>query len=312
MITLNNINEKVRFDEPSHTYTRVSDGVQLTGVTTMMKKMGISHNYDGIPEDVLLKAAEHGHKIHNACYETHDGEIMDIPEVKFYNDEVMKRGLIPLASEYLVSDFTNIASAIDLVYTTEELAKQDMVILADIKTTANYDGEQLSWQLSIYKKLFEEQNPFIKVAGFIGVWLPNSEKYPDKKPQFKDVTGKPDAAVTKLIDCFSSGTQFVDPTAVALQKTAELAPISDKTFELLKQLDALKEMEKKFKAELMQFLVDNNITEPIEKCGVRVTYVPGTIKKSFDAKKFQKDHPDLYEEYMAESMVKESIRVKLK
>jgi len=56
----------VHFDEQSHTYT-TTDGVSLSGVTSIIKQVLFPDKYRGIPEGVLAKAAERGTEIHNEC-----------------------------------------------------------------------------------------------------------------------------------------------------------------------------------------------------------------------------------------------------
>lgn len=309
MIELNDINDKVCFNEEAHTYHRIDDGKELIGVTTMMKKMGLSHNYDGIPHDVLAKAAEHGHLIHNACYLSHSGGSTDREEVKMYSKMVSDAGYKMIANEYLVSDFNNIASCIDCVYTTDELEKKGKVIIADIKTTASYDKEQVEWQLSFYKWLFEEQNPFYEVAEMYCIWLPNLDKYPSKIPAMYQILGKPTDAVVSIVSNFADG--LYKPEEV-IESNNELAPINEEWVMFLRKLDELKKREAAFKETLLEWMAQNSPSESIEKNGVRVTYVPGTLSKKFDTTSFKKDHPDLYAQYCKDSLVKESIRIKLK
>lgn len=42
--------------------------------------------------------------------------------------------------------------------------------------------------------------------------------------------------------------------------------------------------------------------------GLKFTYVRPSKRKSFDSKKFQEDHPEIYDKYVKESEVKASIR----
>lgn len=42
--------------------------------------------------------------------------------------------------------------------------------------------------------------------------------------------------------------------------------------------------------------------------GLKFTYVRPSTRKTFDSKKFQEDHPEMYDKYVKESNVKASIR----
>ena len=130
MKRLNLIKSPVVFNQELHTYHL--DGVELSGVTGMLHKTLFADKYAGISEEILNKAAAYGTSVHEGVelFETmgiNDGS----QEVKNYNTIKTYAGFNFEASEYLVSDEQNIASCIDLVYTTEE----GEIILADIKTT---------------------------------------------------------------------------------------------------------------------------------------------------------------------------------
>ena len=58
MIELNDISSDIRFDESEHRYIRVFDSKELCGVTTMLRKVGLSVDYGDIPDEVLYKAAD--------------------------------------------------------------------------------------------------------------------------------------------------------------------------------------------------------------------------------------------------------------
>ena len=73
------------------------------------------------------------------------------------------------------------------------------------------------------------------------------------------------------------------------------------------QLDIMEEELKKNFKEVME---KNNIThfETLNK-EFKVTYVPETISKRFDSKKFKEDHEDLYNEYQIESKRSSYVRM---
>lgn len=56
---------------------------------------------------------------------------------------------------------------------------------------------------------------------------------------------------------------------------------------------------------------DKNITK-IESDEVLINYVAPTDKETFDSKKFRTEHPDMYDEYVKFTSVKDSIRIKIK
>lgn len=56
---------------------------------------------------------------------------------------------------------------------------------------------------------------------------------------------------------------------------------------------------------------EKNITK-VESEELTISYVAPTDKESFDSKSFRADHPDMYDEYVKISPVKDSIRIKVK
>ena len=333
MIELKDITQSILFDDVAHTYTRLSDGKVLCGVTTLLRNMGLSADYGGIDEKVLQRAAERGKLVHALCNKTDiiNEELTDFDVIDMYNslreqghisileDETgmyeaneylrlrKEQGLMPVTYEYLISDGENIASCIDEVYTTELLQKENAVILGDIKSTSTIHHLPLNWQLSIYKYLFELQNPGIKVAGIIGIWLPKRQ-YGEAKIFDAEEIAVND--VIRLIQCFANGEEFNPIAPIAPKQDNLLAPIQDLA-DVLRKIDVLKKRETEIREQMAQWMVENNVPI-IEHDGVSVMYVPGTLSKRFDSRSFKADHKDLYEQYCKETMVKESIRVKIK
>ena len=154
---------QVVFNELDHTY--MFNGKQLSGVTSMLSRTLFRDKYKGISKEVLAKAADYGHNIHEQIELVDSlGVTSDPPAVQDYLRMKSDLGVSTLASEYLVSDEDLIASSIDIVFND--------LSLVDIKTTSKLDMEYLSWQLSIYAYLFERQNPSLKVPRLMAIWLP--------------------------------------------------------------------------------------------------------------------------------------------
>lgn len=159
------VKSEVVFNELDHSYTL--NGKRLSGVTSMLSRTLFRDKYKGISKEVLAKAADYGHNIHEQIELVDSlGVTSDTPAVQEYLRMKAELGLTTLEGEYLVSDEDMIASSIDIVFSD--------LTLADIKTTSKLDMEYLSWQLSIYAYLFERQNPTLKVPRLLAIWLPKS------------------------------------------------------------------------------------------------------------------------------------------
>lgn len=167
--TIELVKSQVVFNELDHTY--MFNGKQLSGVTSMLSRTLFRGKYKGISKEVLAKAADYGHNIHEQI-ELVDtlGVTSDTPAVQDYIRIKKEYGLMPIANEYLISDEETIASSIDIVYGVE--GANEYVDITDVKTTSKLDMAYLSWQLSMYAHLFERQNPMLKVRRQLAIWLP--------------------------------------------------------------------------------------------------------------------------------------------
>ena len=88
--------------------------------------------------------------------------------------------------------------------------------------------------------------------------------------------------------------------------------------EVLQKLKAYNEI--KLKASLLEQEIKRDLQEAMEKYDVKkwdndvfsATYVAPTTRKIFDSKRFEKELPELFEEYQTTSDVKGSVRIKYK
>ena len=181
------VKSKVRFDEEHHRYFLGEK--ELSGITGTLIKKAFPDTYKGIPDAILAKAAERGSVVHQnlELFDTicnSDVNIMPsvLPEVKDYNEMLISYGLHHIDSEYLVTDNENFASAIDKVLADDE----GNIYLADIKTTSTLHYDNVSLQLSIYAKWFEEQNPDLKVKEIVCMWFKNGQSKFQPLPRVSD------------------------------------------------------------------------------------------------------------------------------
>ena len=179
----------VEFNEKEHSY--LLNGNELSGITGIISTRLFPQKYINVPESTLQKAAERGNNIHYQCALSDDLPIeSEYEEVINYKALIDKNELNVECSEYLVTDYKRIASAIDKVFRVSE----DEFILGDIKTTYRLDKKFLMWQLSIYAWLFELVNSGAKVKQLLGIWLKN------EKARLVEIERLPTEKVKALID----------------------------------------------------------------------------------------------------------------
>lgn len=286
----------VVFDSKSHTYTL--DGKQLSGITSLLDRQLFKDKYIGIPDEILRKAAERGTYIHQCCELADEGFLSDNEESKNYMRLKQKYNLNHEVSEYLVSDNQHVASCIDKVYRVDD----NTFYLGDIKTTYKLNREYVTWQLSIYAYLFELQNPGSKVSSIFAIWLRGSTA------QLVELDRVPDDKVAELLRCDSLGLQYgeKDETMPVLQSEAEGMII-----DIESQIKILTEKKKLLTEGIMKMMVGNGVYQ-LKGDRVSITRKTASVRKSFDKEKFEKDYPGVYDNYIKETPVSESLLIKIK
>lgn len=296
------VKSKVRFDEEQHRYFLGEK--ELSGITGTLIKKAFPDTYKGIPDAVLAKAAERGSVVHQnlELFDTvfnSDVNIMHsvLPEVKDYNEMIISYGLHHVDSEYLVTDNENFASAIDKVLADNE----GNIYLADIKTTATLHYDNVSLQLSIYAKWFEEQNPDLKVKEIVCMWFKNGQS------KFQPLPRVSDEQIDELINAYlADDAEYQYKVEVPEQFSA-----LEQEYRLITaRMDALKIKQDDLKEQIMK-MMEANKQKSIKTNIGSYSYVAATTKKTFDTKLFKDTEPDHYEYYLKETTTKPSIRIKL-
>jgi hypothetical protein len=270
----------------------------LEGLTGMIGRQLFPDKYKAVPENVLAKAAERGHRIHEEI-QVYDmfGEISS-EEVKWYADMKKDKKFDVIDSEYLVTDGTHFASAIDKV-----IVKDGKVCLADVKTTYELDKEYISWQLSIYKYLFNLLNPDIEVDKLYAIWVRDGAS-------LHEVPEIPQEEVIELLNCERQGIQYIrkDVATVEDEKAIEVVrQMSDVLVEIA-ELEAKRDA---FKKQLEEMFEQYGV-EKWDNDYFTITRVDGFTRETFDGKRFKEEHPELHKQYIKQTEVKPSIRIKLK
>lgn len=263
----------------------------------------------------------------------------DVSEELAYYRKVKPRKCRTIASEFTV-DHGNFASQIDCIWGDED----GNIYLVDHKTNNldSYPGgaaglkEYLSWQLSCYAVMFEKQTGY-KVKGLLGNWLRKGagelwriERKPDEQVLRLLATDiVPDghgrfAYINPEMQVTTAKVEEVKPTvkvvsAADMHTSNWLIPQADAQ-ELVAALEAIAEIKRQAdEAEARCQLLKDKLKEVMENAGIKswdtgifkATVKAASMRKTFDSKKFQADHPDMYQEYIKESETKSSILITL-
>lgn len=297
---------RIYFEPTSHSYL-LDDDVLLLGVTELMRKHNLGADYTGIPQARLKAAAEIGTELHREIQDYLEGKTIFASELV---DEVKALNLKFAASEYPVSDFQTIASAIDLVCVG---SAPDKAVLIDIKATEKYHRRALEWQLGLYKWLFEAQNPGIKVESLYCLHL---DKKARKMRGFIPVDGVSVEECEALLDAERNGLIYIDENAVPDVEEAlteaeatTLAQNAAKIAELEATLKVLKEADEQVRAKLLAYMEDKGLTE-MACPGGKFTRKAAYTQTRVDSKALQEKFPAVYAKVTRTSTVKSSISFK--
>ena len=293
---------RVTFIEESHQY--FIGKKELKGVTGTLIKKAFPDTYKNIPESVLMKAAERGGLIHNT-FETFcsifDADLKQYPnpteELLAFHSMLVAYDLHYVASEYLVTDGENFASAIDGIFSDSE----GNIYLVDYKTTATLHYDNVSLQLSIYAKWFEEQNPDLKVKEIVCMWFKNGQS------KFQPLPRVADWQIDDLINAyFADDAEYQYKVEVPEQFSA-----LEQEYRLVSaRMDALKIKQDDLKEKIMK-IMEANKQKSIKTNIGSYSYVDSTTKRTLDMKLFKEKYPNAYEKLTKVSISKPSIRIKL-
>lgn len=288
----------VLFNQEEHTYLNTQTGKMLQGITSTLLHRINPNKYAGIPQHILDNAAKRGSKVHE---EIELAETIGIepnsPEGKNYIRLKEEHGLNFLQSEYTVSDLEHYATNIDAIYEVEE----NIVDIADYKTTSKFDKESVSWQLSICAYFLELNNPKVRVRKLFGIWLRN------EIAQLIEVERHSDEEVKALIKSDIEGIGFDYSPAFPdyiTENEQSLYWLSKRIKELTEEYDAIK-------SEVLQKMIENK-DKSFDTGNILITVVAPSTRDTFDSKKFKTEHEDLYSQYSQKSTTKESLKLTIR
>lgn len=333
---------EVVFNEETHRYLR--GDAELSGITGLIHAVLLLGVYpdasDFVKKVQIPKAGYYGTCVHKAIQAWDE---LGIEMTKFPEKEHPTAGMLPaqdvsaelayyrkakprkcftIACEFTV-DYGNFASQIDCIWGDED----GNIYLVDHKTNNldYYPGgpeglkEYLSWQLSCYAFMFEQQTG-LKVKGLIGNWMRKGAG------ELWRIERKPNGLVQRLLSTEmykqdSGGFTYFNPEMqVFATKAEEVKPVATTTDALAVPVDVVSAITTLLRAEKAAKAMKEKLRELMESAGVSKWECPeftATIGKpsettTFDSKAFQADHPDLYEQYLKTTTRKGSFTQKLK
>jgi hypothetical protein len=288
----------IKFEETTHEYF-IGDK-KLISVTQLMRKHGLAPNYDNVPSEVLNAKAERGTLIHREIEKyIKSNEMGFTTELYNFIDYIKENNITVLESEKIVYNDI-VAGTADLFLLTE-----DVITIADIKTTASLHKEAVSWQLSIYAYLRGLSAGDYARRG--EVYHFNSEG----ELTVKEIPLKPFVEVERLFECERNGEIYQQALEIPEAELAELFKIETIIKHIEEQKKIAEEQAAELRAALMEAMEQNGVTS-FENENIKITYVAATTRASIDSTKLKKDLPEIAQQYTKTSNVKASLRITIK
>ena len=305
----------VKYDPITHTYTN-AEGLELSGITGIIKQFICPNIYAKVPAEVLESARVRGTKLHGLLELYANGTFANVTEEDaeiIDNFNAMALALEDyecIASEYVVSNNELTASPIDLL----ALDYEGNLTIIDLKTSHSLNVEFVTWQLNFYRYFLELQTG-LKTNNLQALHVSNG------KAKFVKVQIIANEYLDYMLFCAYNFVDFKNPLQVEEDKITKLEAIYREKKALEEQIKALEEQEDQIKAleeqedqikaEVIAEMKANAV-KTYESDTIRVTYKNASTRSTFDSKRFAEAEPEIYKNYLKTSETKESLTIKLK
>lgn len=295
----------VKYDPIDHTYTN-AQGLELSGITGIIKQFICPNIYADVPAEVLENARIRGTKLHSLLELYANGTFANVTEedadiIENFNAMALAlEDYTCLASEYVVSNNELTASPIDLL----ALDYVGNLVIIDLKTTSTLNVDFVTWQLNFYRYFLEIQTG-LKTDKMQALHICKGHA------RWVEVQKIANEHLDYMLFCAYNFVEFKNPLQVEEDKIAKLEIIYREKKALEEQIKALEEQEEQIKTEVIAEMKTNAV-KTYENDTIRVTYKSASTRSTFDSKKFAEAEPEIYKNYLKTTETKESLTIKLK
>lgn len=290
---------EIKFDETLHKYT--VDGKEVISVTQLLQKHRITPSYDAVDKELLRVASERGTLIHeeveNWIKNNEKGFTEEAERICDYLNSTADRDSKIISEQMIANDV--VAGRFDILYTH---AKK--LVLTDIKTGNSKHLYGWSWQLSLYKYLYEKMYGQ-KIESLIVLWPRNGGM---------DVISCEyvgDDKIENLLNAEREGRLISDvDLGVSEEELEDLEELIQEIEIKEYELKQMKEKVDKVKETLYSTMEKEGV-KTVDRNKLKITYVAPSTRVSVDSKKLQKEEPEIYKKYVNTTTVAGSIKITL-
>ena len=290
---------EIKFDENLHKYT--VDGKEVISVTQLLQKHKITPSYDAVDKELLRVASERGTLIHEEVEKwIEKGEGGFTFESELICDYLFRRAdnSFKIMSEQTVANDI-VAGRFDVLFSHNK-----KLVLADIKTGNTKHLFGWSWQLSLYKYLYEKMYGQ-KIESLIVLWAKND----DMKVIPCEYVG--DEKIENLLNAEREGRLISDvDLGVSEEELEDLTELMEEIKAKEDELKILKEKVDKVK-EILYGTMEKEGIKTVDRGNLKITYVAPSSRISVDSKKLEKEEPEIYKKYVKTTTVAGSVKITL-
>ena len=289
---------EIKFDEILHKYT--VDGKEVISVTQLLQKHKITPSYDAVDKELLRVASERGTLIHEEVEKWIEsgecGFTEEAERICDYLNSTADRDSQIISEQIVANDI--VAGRFDVLYTH---AKK--LVLTDIKTGNTKHLYGWTWQLSLYKYLYEKM--YGKEINSLEILWANG-----------DLTVIPceyvgDEKIENLLKAEREGRLISDvDLGVSEEELEDLTELMEEIKAKEDELKLMKEKADKVK-EILYGTMEKEGVKTVDRGNLKITYVAPSCRTSVDSKKLEKEEPEIYKKYVKTTTVAGSIKITL-
>ena len=290
---------EIKFDENLHKYT--VDGEEVISVTQLLQKHRITPSYDSVDKELLRVASERGTLIHEEVEKWIEsgecGFTEEAERICDYLNSTADRDSQIISEQIVANDI--VAGRFDVLYTH---AKK--LVLTDIKTGNTKHLFGWSWQLSLYKYLYEKMYGK-EIDSLQILWAKNG-----------GMTVIPceyvgDEKIENLLNAEREGRLISDvDLGVSEEELEEFEELMEDIKSKEEELKVLKEKVDKVKGILYDTMGKEGV-KTVDRGKLKITYVAPSSRTSVDSKKLEKEEPEIYKKYVKTTTVEGNIKITL-
>ena len=291
---------EIKFDETLHKYT--VDGKEVISVTQLLQKHKITPSYDAVDKELLRVASERGTLIHeeveNWIEKGESGFTEEAEHIcKYLHDEVYWGD--DILSEQMVANDV-VAGRFDLLF----LDSKKRLVLADIKTGNSKHLYGWTWQLSLYKYLYERM--YNKKIEYLVIYWAKNDGMTVIPCEYVG-----DDKIENLLNAEREGRLISDvDLGVSEEELEDLTELMEEIKAKENELKLMKDKVDKVK-EILYGTMEKEGVKTVDRGNLKITYVGPSSRTSVDSKKLEKEEPEIFKKYVKTTTVAGSIKITL-